>query len=349
MLQSMKDYVDYLEKNHAEQTAFRWIEDETNTIAEKSFIDFAADIRKFIGYLYSSCRETDGKHFALLAANCYHYAVAVYAILCVNAVALPLNYRERDEVLSAQIKDADVDYIISDDSIGEMKSGLIAGCALPKLSITAYPSAQPSEIHDSNDVNRLALLMFTSGTSGKNKCVQHSLKTYFDATEIACDLYDDVQQTYGFKLDRYFFVLPMFHIFGISNLIRSPYIGMTLNLCLDFRNIDRDLLRLDSNFTAAVPVFVENWTKALMRGRKEVLCGIKGILCGGAALDPSTVRILKDNGLKMIQGYGMTETFTTGAYNLMENPENMAQSANRKKRQKSSLKTMSCVSAPVRL
>lgn len=321
MFRSMADYVNFLEKNYAEQIVFRWIDDETNMIIEKSYIDFVTDIRKFSGFLRNKCHDVAGKHFALMAGNSYHYAVSVYAIICVNAVVLPLNYREHDEALLTQLKDADVDYILSDNVIGELKNDVIADCGIPNLSITAYQLSQPTPVKDGRDIDRLSILMFTSGTSGKSKCVQLSLKNFFAATEIASDLIDDVRQTYGIKEDRYFYILPMFHIFGISHLLRFPYKGMVLNLCLDYRNLTRDLIRLDCNFTAAVPMVVESWTKALMRGRREALGGIEGILCGGATLDPSVVKIFNDNGVKMIQGYGMTESFTTGAYNLMDNPE----------------------------
>lgn len=321
VFRSMTDYVDFLEQNYAEQIAFRWIDDETQSIIEKSYIDFVTDIRRFSGFLRSRCSDTDGKHFALMAANSYHYAVAVYAIICVNAVVLPLNYREHDTALLTQLKDADVDFIISDDIVGELKHDMIAGCGISNMPITAFQQSQPTILHDGNDVDRLSVLMFTSGTSGKSKCVQLSLKGFFAVTEMVSDFIDDVRQTYGIKVNRYFYILPMFHIFGISHLLVFPYKGITLNMCLDFRHLARDLIQLDCNFTAAVPMLVENWMKALMRGKKEALGGIEGIVCGGATLDPSVVRIFADNGVRMIQAYGMTESFTIGAYNLMDNSE----------------------------
>lgn len=309
-----------MEKNYAEQIVFRWVDDETNTIIEKSYIDFVTDVRRCSEFLRNKCHDVVGKHFALMAGNSYHYAVSVYAIICVDAVVLPLNYREHSEALLTQLKDADADYILSDDVVGELRNDVITDCGIPNLSITAYQLSQPTPVNDGSDIDRLSILMFTSGTSGKSKCVQLSLKNFFAATEIASDLIEEVRQTYGIKEDRYFYILPMFHIFGISHLLRFPYKGMVLNLCLDYRNLTRDLIQLDCNFTAAVPMVVESWTKALMRGRREALGGIEGVLCGGAALDPSIVKIFNDNGVKMIQGYGMTESFTTGAYNLMDDP-----------------------------
>lgn len=324
MFHSTTEYISHLKANFSDAIAFRWIEDTTGCICEKTYADFIVDIQKFAAYLNEINPDVSGKHIALMAMNSYHYAVAAFAVIQKQAVLVPINYHERAELLQEQLCFADVDYILTDAAIMDTCNWLADACALPVFSVADYTQHLPSALTDDTHIDRLAILMFTSGTTGQSKCVQLTVKNLFAANEMIHEIIRDVRETHTIEIDRYLSILPMFHIYGICLLLLLPYRGITQNLCLDYRNLVRDTIQMGSNFTAAVPMVVENWTKALKRGKRDVLGGITGIICGGAAMNPAIIDIFGNNGVTMIQAYGMSETAITGMYNPMKDPRKIA-------------------------
>lgn len=313
---SFLQVISYIERNYGDRTAFQWYNDKTDKVESKSYTEFAADVRKYASYILSVYPDANGKHIAILAPNSYHFIVAVYGILVIGAAVVPLNVRERAEVIRWELEYADVDAMITDDAARYELDDILSDHRMKILKLFDYPEIIAQKIEDDTDEDRTAMLMFTSGTSGANKCVAFSRKSLIlkgYQTKIA---HREVEITYKFELRRYLNMLPMYHIFGMVAVLRYCFFGATVNLCNDIRCVFRDLKIMESDFTALVPIFVQKWRSDLQKGKKESLGELKLLNCGGAPIDHEYFRTFVENGIQILFGYGMTETLASGVIHL---------------------------------
>ena len=187
------------------------------------------------------------------------------------------------------------------------------------------------------DPNALAFIIFTSGTSGIAKAVMLShYNVTFDIWATVAP--EDLRST-----DVNMAFLPYHHTFGSTGLSMMIYTGMTTVYCDGLKYIQKNLAEYKVSFFVCVPLIIESMyrkilaeidkqgkTKTFQRGVKisrfllkfgidirrklfkEILDklggGIRYVISGASPLDPDVARGFVDLGVKIIQGYGMTES-----------------------------------------
>ena len=161
------------------------------------------------------------------------------------------------------------------------------------------------------DDDEIAKIVFSSGTTGKNKGVLLTIKNIFsglNSLQKRCHLtHDDV--TYMF--------LPLHHTYAsICHFMYSLYTGHCIFLASSTLNIGSELLEVNPTIFCCVPIIInklydnykDNIDKAFGKN-------IKYIVCGGAPLSSDIRKIFKDKGLCLMQTYALTEvssSFTLG-------------------------------------
>lgn len=312
MVQSVVEYTKYLEKHYSDRVAFRWITEE-NQIFEKKYTDYIADIKNFSNYLRASVPNCEGKHIGIFANNSYRYAVCFWGILLSKAVAVPLSIRESFDVLKYECEASEVTLIFSDGIENVLFSGKTLPCEIRSLYSCEYPCNVPT-LSDADNL-ATALLIFTSGTTGKNKCVALSQKNLFSSMSYLEDLVDTVESGIPGGAKSVLHTMPFYHIAGILTMVGWTLYGRTLNLCLNLANIVPDNAALPSDYTLVPPIVLQLWMKAIKLGRKEVLGNLKSIISGGAAADPALFQAYLDIGIQITQVYSMTESSAAGLFN----------------------------------
>ena len=187
------------------------------------------------------------------------------------------------------------------------------------------------------DSDTMSILLFTSGTTSKSKAVMLSQRN------IASNIYalrhtQDIRQT-----DTNIAFLPFHHIFGSTCIVMMIASG-TKNVFPDgLRYIKQNLNEYKVTVFVGVPVLVEAIYKTVMReidkqGKtklikfallisnflmklhidvrrkifKQIIDALGGefryIVCGGAPADPKISKGFNDIGIKVVQGYGLSET-----------------------------------------
>ncbi|MBQ1406732.1 MAG: AMP-binding protein [Eubacterium sp.] len=187
------------------------------------------------------------------------------------------------------------------------------------------------------DKDALAFIIFTSGTSGNAKAVM--LSHY----NITFDIWATVAPEDLRSTDVNMAFLPYHHTFGSTGLSMMIYSGMTTVFCDGLRYIQKNLAEYKVSFFVGVPLIIESMyrkilaeidkqgkTKTFRRGVrisrflmkfgidirrklfKEILDqlggGIRYVISGASPLDADVARGFVDLGVKIIQGYGMTES-----------------------------------------
>ena len=187
------------------------------------------------------------------------------------------------------------------------------------------------------DSHAMSILLFTSGTTSRSKAVM--LAQYGIAVNVYnMQLVEDIRDT-----DVNIAFLPFHHIFGSTCMIVMLACGVKTVFTDGLRYIQQNLKEYKVSVFVGVPLLVDkmyeniekeiakqNKTKLIEFAKglsncllklhidirrklfKQVIDGLGGemrfVISGGAPLDKRTEKGFNDLGIKMVQGYGLTET-----------------------------------------
>ena len=86
-----------------DRVAVRCYDEAAGCVREIRYREYAADIRRMVGYLRRNVPGIRGRHIGLVARTGYSYAVAIFGCILAGAVAVPLNYEKSWQELSAEL------------------------------------------------------------------------------------------------------------------------------------------------------------------------------------------------------------------------------------------------------
>ncbi|UXR70970.1 o-succinylbenzoate--CoA ligase [Staphylococcus sp. IVB6240] len=167
------------------------------------------------------------------------------------------------------------------------------------------------------DVKSIASIMFTSGTTGTQKAVPQRFSNHQSSAErCLSDL--------GFDSEtRWLTVLPIYHISGLSIVIRSVLYGFTVYLMSKFD--EQQVLDAVKHKNITHMSLVPLTLKRLMDNGLTEPYQLEKILLGGAKLERDFVSLALSYQLPIYNSFGMTETcsqFLTASPDMLAiNPE----------------------------
>lgn len=183
------------------------------------------------------------------------------------------------------------------------------------------------------DPSALAVLLYTSGTTGVAKGVMLSHKNI-------CYVLSELSRMIECRPDDVFLsVLPMHHVYEATCGFLYPLVsGASIAFCEGLRYISRNLQEVRPTAILCVPILAETvykkiWYNIEKTGKeKQVRAAIRLtgnsialkrrvfreihdslggrlriLICGGAAAEPSVLRGLRELGIPALQGYGLSE------------------------------------------
>ncbi len=142
------------------------------------------------------------------------------------------------------------------------------------------------------------LLFFTSGTTARNKAVVLSQEALLYAA------WGGQQTAQGTNEDLVLSMLPMWHVFGFVTGILWPLsIGARVALSRGIRHALQDPMMFEPDYIPIVPSILK-----YMLSMEALNRNLKTIIIGGSSCDESTFRALFKRGIRVMHGYGLTET-----------------------------------------
>jgi len=246
-----------------------------------------------------------GKRIALLCGNGLHVPTLIHAAQYVGAVLLPLNIRLTARELVFQLQDANCDLLIYDESNAELAGE--AGRLLPSLagcSISQLAEVEPSEVKLNNEIDMDAAhsIMYTSGTTGAPKGVLLTYSNHWaSATGSMLNLGLSDQ-------DRWLVCVPMFHISGLSIVMRSVIYGMPIVIHERFEPdaANRAIMEQGVTVVSVVSNMLSRMLNAL--GDETYPQAFRCMLLGGGPAPLSQLQSCAAKQIPVFQTYGMTET-----------------------------------------
>jgi len=258
----------------------------------------------------------NGDRVGFLGMNQPAFLETMFAAARLGAAFVPLNFRLTGPELSFIVNDAGVHTLIVD----EPHRGVIDGVR-GELPVQRYLSAdhpaegwpsvaevtaglEPLRVGASVDAAEVALIMYTSGTTGRPKgaMLTHG-NIWWNNTNamLTLDLAeDDVTLTVG----------PLFHIGGlnVTTLITWQKGGeVVLHRTFDPARFIEDVSRYAVTTTFAVPAMLLFVSQHPEFDAAD-LTSLRLVVCGGAPVPEALMKVYLGRGIPVNQGYGLTET-----------------------------------------
>ncbi len=252
-----------------------------------------------------------GDAVALLAPNAVELVVAIHAVARCGARVVPLNTRLTPGELAPQLRVARPVLLLHAEALAATARAAAAAADVPTRALAprgcpacggapehagrgpAEPGARASD--------DLAVL-FTSGTTGRPKGVRlRHANLAWSAHASALRLGDRAG-------DRWLACLPLFHVGGLSLLVRSVLQGSAVRLTRRF-DPERLAAILDADAATLLPVVPTMLARLLeARGRRAAPEGLRAVLLGGAAASPALLERARARGYPVLPSYGLTES-----------------------------------------
>lgn len=289
-------------------------EDRRTNLTYKEFIKAAKATAAFM----QEQGLEKGDRIATISHNHWHTVVQYYAAWILGLVVVPINLGEDDERIAyilengevklAFVRDQYVDRIeaiLKDDehNIGEEDVQLVV-CGNDADVFQA--DAKSLERPELGDGELEALIVFTSGTTGKPKAVVLSQRNLLEDARAISDWH-------GINADtRMMCVLPIHHVNGTVVTMLTPfYVGGSTVLNQKFRTsrffplINEEAVHIVS----VVPTLLQYLNSYYADKKVPPLPNFRHVICGAG---PLTVQVAENFehtfGKRIIHGYGLSET-----------------------------------------
>ena len=262
-----------------------------------------------------------------------------------NEISSLVTRSEADAIIYSSAQASKVEVLIGKSSTrfyinmdAEKSEGPITSFALLKESgAKALAEGNTEFVNAQIDDHAMSILLFTSGTTDKSKAVMLSHRNVSENLMNMCSmLYIDDK-------DVFLSVLPLHHTYECTcGFLCQIYRGCTIAYCEGLRHIVKNLKESKTTVMNGVPLVFESIYKQLMNqvakkgsmGKLKVGIAISNVLrkvgidirgklfaeiheglgghmrlfiSGAAAIDPLVSKGFRDIGIKLVQGYGLTE------------------------------------------
>lgn len=364
-IDDMRSLVEEAAQNFPDSIAISYKENYWDKEVKKvTFTQWRDDVRNLGTALIShGLRE---QNIAIVGENSYGWCCSFFGVMAIGSVTVPVDKELPIEDIDGIITTTGCKAVIfGKASEGKIKEILQNGGL--KTVETLIPIAQMSKIEESDldgkalislselqkkgsglyaggndsyydykiDVNKLASIVFTSGTTGKGKGVMLS------QANIGLDM---TLGMYNFDITRKtLHVLPPHHTFGSTvNYVGHLSQGCEVYISSGIKHVSDEIREQQPTHLILVPAFLEVmnrkiWTTARKSGKEGILKAIMKvsdllrkvgidlrkklfasvlsafggklelIICGGAKLDEEIINTFDSLGITILNGYGITE------------------------------------------
>lgn len=319
----------------------------------KSYIDMRDDVRGLATELHS--RGFSGKHIAVIGKNSYEWILSYFSILSTGSVIVPLDRDWLAPDLADTVLKAECEVLICDEDIKDKADAICDKCGIKDVfylsregegsigELTASGKEKFAESSDAYfnteiDADKMSILVFTSGTTGKGKGVMLTQRNVLSDMSDVIPFIDFTKKSVS--------VLPPHHTFGSSVMtVGHCMIGCEIYISAGLKYITKELKAEKPGHLVLVPLYLETFYRKILanikakNSEKKFKKGVKisnflrkisfglidlrkklfrevrdafggelsMVISGGAALNSEIVDFFENVGISTLNGYGITE------------------------------------------
>jgi acyl-CoA synthetase (AMP-forming)/AMP-acid ligase II len=246
--------------------------------------------------------------------NGWEFSVSFFASVKLGAIAVPLNTAYKGEEAAFQLNDSGSIVLILDpefrDVINEIRPEI---SKVKKIFVTGTEAflellkkKEHTAVNVQVDENDSAVIMYTSGTTGRPKGAVLSHKGLIAEAMCVTEVLD-----WRAERDKNLCPVPLFHVTGLAmNFCGSVYAGIPVVFMKKFNAVDVLKIIEEEKITTMIGVPTILW---LMLNAQEFdpsrLRSLRCFAAGGSAAPEELLRacIEKLSGFELCPGYGLTE------------------------------------------
>lgn len=349
---NMRELVEWAGETYADRFAYSFRRTPKSEVTKIRFSSLRDDVRAL------ACELSDmgcaGKHCAVIGKLSYDWVLTYFAALSIGAVLVPLDPEWLKEDLADTVAKANASFLFCDEDIKE-KGEYIAeqikfetepiwlAAKNTERSLRAAMRAGKPKFEKNPDPyflaeidpEALALLVFTSGTTGKGKGVMLSQNAVLSDITAITPYVLFGKKTVG--------VLPPHHTYGSTvTLAGHAVIGAEVYISAGLKYITKELQEQKPEHLCLVPLYLETfyrkiWANIKAQGkedlikrmikvsngllkvkidlRKKIFAQVRAafggeirmIISGGAPINPEILDFFQAMGINTLNGYGITE------------------------------------------
>ena len=250
-----------------------------------------------------------GDRIAYLGPNCPELLELFFACARMGAIFVPLNARMPAPELHVFLEVADPAALVVEEQFSE--TAMAAAPDLTPVSIVTFAIgngdllARDATVAADPEADESApvLILFTSGTTGTPKGAMHT------NSSVISNAQDAINALWITGEDQVLTVLPMFHIAGL-NVLTTPALSVgatvTLHRRFDAAAALEDIERCGITLFLAPPPMLVAMAADPKWGRTD-LSSIRVLAVGGTIITEEGIRLWRERGVPITQGYGLTE------------------------------------------
>lgn len=248
----------------------------------------------------------EGQYVGVLASNSIDVAILFHALQYIGAIMVPLNIRLTNEELQWQLRDCHAEWLLFDKSHTDVAYELQQSVSdINYQSFAGLNEVEPSEefqLKETVDLQMTQTIIYTSGTTGFPKGVQLSYGNHWwSAVSSALNLGLDHH-------DKWLVCVPLFHVSGLSVLVKSVTYGMPIELYskFDADTVNQAIMQHKVTMISVVSTMLKQLLEDL--GEKRYPSSFRCMLLGGGPAPKVLLDQCKEKHIPIYQSYGMTET-----------------------------------------
>ncbi len=288
----------------------KWLKKQAELYPQKQFLNDStfAQINQEVNKMAEHLAPLidNQSRVALLSENSVEMAVVLFALLGLSKEVLLLNRHLTTYELAEQVNELEIETVFTSDSLTEKVTD--------SISFSEIWTSPPCPVSLSADFpdEKIAVIMNTSATTGKFKSVPITwgmISNHVKASKETLGAYDN---------DNWLVILPMFHVSGLSIIMRTLYNATSATIIDKFD--ENQLLEMVNsgkiNMVSLVPTLLTRIADKLSANNLRL------ILLGGEFIPQPLIKKCQELGLPIYKTYGMTESFSQSVtFNILDFPD----------------------------
>ena len=258
------------------------------------------DIYRGVVHVARKLEPLQASRIAILSDNSVMMAIYVLATMVVHKELLLLNVHLKPKEIENQLAQLDVTTVLHSVERREQLPKSISTIVFESLERILSDEEADDTFDWTFEDRDIAVIMNTSATTGQFKSVPLRWGQIRAHVQASKEVLGKTEQ------DNWLMVLPLFHVSGLSILLRSLYNGTAVTILpkYDKAQVLKLIESENINMMSLVPTILTQLEPSIIHHNLRV------ILLGGEFIPMALIDACEKKSLPIYKTYGMTETFS---------------------------------------